>query len=163
LRFLLVYSPRWLFLYPGLLLMIVGALVAGWLVLGPRVVDGITLDVHTLLYAAMAIVIGYQTVNFAVFTKVFAITEGLLPEDPRLNKLFRYVTLETGLIAGGLLFFGGLALSLYALSSWGAHSFGPLDPSHTLRLVIPAVALITLGLQTILSSFFLSILGLKRH
>ena len=163
LRFLLVYSPRWLFLYPGLLLMIVGALVAGWLVLGPRVVDGITFDVHTLLYAAMAIVIGYQTVNFAVFTKVFAITEGLLPEDPRLNKLFRYVTLETGLIAGGLLFFGGLALSLYALSSWGAHSFGPLDPSHTLRLVIPAVALITLGLQTILSSFFLSILGLKRH
>jgi len=163
LRFLLVYSPRWLFLYPGLLLMLVGALVAGWLVLGPRVVDGITLDVHTLLYAAMAIVIGYQTVNFAVFTKVFAITEGLLPEDPRLNKLFRYVTLETGLIAGGLLFFGGLALSLYALSSWGAHSFGPLDPSHTLRLVIPAVALITLGLQTILSSFFLSILGLKRH
>jgi len=163
LRFLLVYSPRWLFLYPGLLLMIVGALVAGWLVLGPRVVDGITFDVHTLLYAAMAIVIGYQTVNFAVFTKVFAITEGLLPEDPRLSKLFRYVTLETGLIAGGLLFFGGLALSLYALSSWGAHSFGPLDPSHTLRLVIPAVALITLGLQTILSSFFLSILGLKRH
>jgi len=163
LRFLLVYSPRWLFLYPGLLLMLVGALVAGWLVLGPRVVDGITLDVHTLLYAAMAIVIGYQTVNFAVFTKVFAITEGLLPEDPRLNKLFRYVTLETGLIAGGLLFFGGLALSLYALNSWGAHSFGPLDPSHTLRLVIPAVALITLGLQTILSSFFLSILGLKRH
>ncbi|HEY0762554.1 MAG TPA: glycosyltransferase family 2 protein [Pyrinomonadaceae bacterium] len=163
LRFLLVYSPRWLFLYPGLLLMLVGALVAGWLVLGPRVVDGITLDVHTLLYAAMAIVIGYQTVNFAIFTKVFAITEGLLPEDPRLNKLFRYVTLETGLIAGGLLFFGGLALSLYALSSWGAHSFGPLDPSHTLRLVIPAVALITLGLQTILSSFFLSILGLKRH
>ena len=163
LRFLLVYSPRWLFLYPGLLLMIVGALVAGWLVLGPRVVDGITFDVHTLLYAAMAIVIGYQTVNFAVFTKVFAITEGLLPEDPRLNKLFRYVTLETGLIAGGLLFFGGLALSLYALSSWGAHSFGPLEPSHTLRLVIPAVALITLGLQTILSSFFLSILGLKRH
>lgn len=163
LRFLLVYSPRWLFLYPGLLLMLVGALVAGWLVLGPRVVDGITLDVHTLLYAAMAIVIGYQTVNFAIFTKVFAITEGLLPEDPRLNKLFRYVTLETGLIAGGLLFFGGLALSLYALSSWGAHSFGPLDPSRTLRLVIPAVALITLGLQTILSSFFLSILGLKRH
>jgi glycosyltransferase involved in cell wall biosynthesis len=163
LRFLMMYSPRWLFLYPGLLLMLVGALVAGWLVLGPRVVDGITLDVHTLLYAAMAIVIGYQTVNFAIFTKVFAITEGLLPEDPRLNKLFRYVTLETGLIAGGLLFFGGLALSLYALSSWGAHSFGPLDPSRTLRLVIPAVALITLGLQTILSSFFLSILGLKRH
>jgi hypothetical protein len=141
----------------------VGTLVAGALLFGPRVVDGITLDVHTFLYATMAIIVGYQTVNFAIFTKVFAITEGLLPEDPRLNKLFRYVTLETGLVAGGLLFFGGLALSLYALSSWGAQSFGPLDPSRTLRLVIPAATLITLGLQTILSSFFLSILGLKRN
>src|SRR6185503_19182704 len=88
LRFLLLYSPRWLFLYPGLLLMLVGAVVSGWLLVGPRVVDGITLDVHTFLYAAMAIVIGYQTVIFAIFTKVFAITEGLLPEDPRLKSLF---------------------------------------------------------------------------
>jgi glycosyltransferase involved in cell wall biosynthesis len=163
LRFLLLYSPRWLFLYPGLLLMLVGTLVSGWLLLGPRVVEGITLDVHTLLYAAIAIVIGYQTVNFAVFTKVFAITEGLLPEDPRLTTLFRHVTLETGLIAGVLLFLGGLGLSLYAFSSWEAQAFGPLAPSRTLRLVIPAATLIMLGLQTILSSFFLSILGLKRH
>jgi glycosyltransferase involved in cell wall biosynthesis len=163
LRFLLLYSPRWLFLYPGLLLMLVGALAGGWLLVGPRVVDGVTLDVHTLLYAAMAIVVGYQTVIFAVFTKVFAITEGLLPEDPRLTLLFRHVKLETGLIAGSLLFTGGMAMSVYALSSWSATSFGPLSPSVTLRLVIPAAILITLGLQTILSSFFLSILGLKRH
>jgi glycosyltransferase involved in cell wall biosynthesis len=163
LRFLLLYSPRWLFLYPGLLLMVLGALAGGWLLLGPRVVDGITFDVHTLLYAALAIIVGYQTVNFAVFTKVFGITEGLLPEDPRLTRLFRHVTLETGLIAGGLLFAGGFGLSVYALSSWEAQSFGPLDPSRTLRLVIPAATLIMLGLQTILSSFFLSILGLKRH
>jgi glycosyltransferase involved in cell wall biosynthesis len=163
LRFLLLYSPRWLFLYPGLLLMLVGTLVSGWLLLGPRVVDGITLDVHTLLYAALAIILGYQTVNFAVFTKVFAITEGLLPEDRRLTWLFRRITLETGLVAGGLLFVGGLGLSIYAVGSWEALSFGPLDPSRTLRLVIPAATLIVLGLQTILSSFFLSILGLKRH
>jgi glycosyltransferase involved in cell wall biosynthesis len=163
LRFLLLYSPRWLFLYPGLLLMLLGALAGGWLLVGPRVVDGITFDVHTLLYAALAIIIGYQTVTFAVFTKVFGITEGLLPEDPRLTVLFRHVTLETGLIAGGLLFVGGLGLSIYALTSWGEQAFGPLDPSRTLRLVIPAAALIVLGLQTILSSFFLSILGLQRH
>jgi glycosyltransferase involved in cell wall biosynthesis len=163
LRFLLLYSPRWLFLYPGLFLMLVGAVVSGWLLLGPRVVDGITFDVHTLLYAAMAIIIGYQTVNFAVFTKVFAITEGLLPEDPRLTIMFRHITLETGIIAGTLLLAAGLGLSVYALSFWSATSFGPLDPSRTLRLVIPAATLITLGLQTVLSSFFLSILGLKRH
>ena len=163
LRFLLLYSPRWLFLYPGLFLMLVGAVVGGWLLLGPRVVDGITLDVHTFLYAAMAIIIGYQTVIFAIFTKVFAITSGLLPEDRRLTFLFGHITLETGIIAGTLLFVAGIALSIYALSFWSATSFGPLDPSRTLRLVIPAATLTTIGLQTILSSFFLSILGLKRH
>jgi len=163
LRFLLLYSPRWLFLYPGLLLMLIGAVVSGWLLVGPRVVDGITLDVHTFLYAAMAIVIGYQTVIFAIFTKVFAITEGLLPEDPRLKTLFRYIKLETGILAGALLFVAGIGLSIYALDLWSSTSFGPLDPSRTLRLVIPAVTLIALGLQTVLSSFFLSILGLERH
>jgi glycosyltransferase involved in cell wall biosynthesis len=163
LRFLLLYSPRWLFLYPGLFLMVVGALVSGWLLVGPRVVDGITFDVHTLLYAAMAIIIGYQTVIFAIFTKVFAITEGLLPEDARLAMMFRHIKLEIGIIAGTLLLVAGIGLSVYALSFWSATSFGPLDPSRTLRLVIPAATLITIGLQTVLSSFFLSILGLKRH
>ena len=163
LRFLLLYSPRWLFLYPGLLLMLIGAVVSGWLLVGPRVVDGITFDIHTFLYAAMAIIIGYQTVIFAIFTKVFAITEGLLPEDPRLKMLFRHIELETGLLAGALLLVAGIGLSVYALSYWSATSFGPLDPSRTLRLVIPAVTLIALGLQTVLSSFFLSILGLERH
>ena len=163
LRFLLLYSPRWLFLYPGLLLMLIGTMVSGWLLVGPRVVDGITLDVHTFLYAAIAIVIGYQTVIFAIFTKVFAITEGLVPEDPRLKTLFRYIRLETGILAGALLLATGIGLSIYALSFWSATSFGPLDPSRTLRLVIPAVTAIALGLQTVLSSFFLSILGLERH
>jgi glycosyltransferase involved in cell wall biosynthesis len=163
LRFLLLYSPRWLFLYPGLLLMLIGSVVSGWLLVGPRVVDGITLDVHTFLYAAIAIVIGYQTVIFAIFTKVFAITERLLPEDPRLKTLFRYIKLETGIVAGALLLAAGIGLSVYALSFWSSTSFGPLDPSRTLRLVIPAVTLIALGLQTVLSSFFLSILGLERH
>ncbi|HEV8429633.1 MAG TPA: glycosyltransferase family 2 protein [Pyrinomonadaceae bacterium] len=163
LRFLLLYSPRWLFLYPGLLLMLLGAVVSGWLLLGPRVVDGVTLDIHTFLYGVMAIIIGYQTVIFAVFTKVFAITEGLLPEDPRLTTMFRYIQLETGIVAGSLMLLGGIGLSVYALTFWGATSFGPLDPSRTLRLVIPAVTMIALGLQTVLSSFFLSILGMKRH
>ena len=163
LRFLLLYSPRWLFLYPGFLLMLIGAAVSGWLLVGPRVVDGITFDIHTFLYAAMAIIIGYQTVIFAIFTKVFANTEGLLPEDQRLNTLFRHIKLETGILAGALLLVAGIGLSVYALSFWSATSFGPLDPSRTLRLVIPAVTLIALGLQTVLSSFFLSILGLERH
>jgi len=163
LRFMLLYSPRWLFLYPGLLLMIVGAAAATRLLWGPLHVWGVTFDVHTLLYAAMATVIGFQTVVFAFLTKIFATTQGLLPEDRRLNKLFDYVKLETGLAVGALLLLGGLGFSIYALSSWRRHFFGPLDPSQTLRLVIPAVTLIMLGLQTVFSSFFFSILGLKRQ
>jgi glycosyltransferase involved in cell wall biosynthesis len=163
LRFLLLYSPRWLFLYPGALLMLLGLIVGIWLLLAPRVIGSITLDVQTMLYAGIAIVIGFQAVVFAVFTKIFAISEGLLPEDPRLNKAFNYINLEVGLIVGGALLFFGLAGSLYAFGSWGSRSFGPLDPSETLRTVIPAITSLTLGSQIVLSSFFLSILGLRRR
>jgi len=163
LRFMLLYSPRWLFLYPGLLFMVLGAIVSGWLLSGPGHLGGITFDVHTLLYSAMAIVIGFQTVVFAVFTKVFATTQGLLPEDPRLKRLFRYITLETGLAVGSLLLVLGMGMSIYAVTSWRARLYGALNPSEILRLVIPAVTLIMLGLQTVLASFFLSILGLKHR
>lgn len=161
LRFLLLYSPRWLFLYPGLALMLVGILVGLWLLPGPRTVGDVTFDVHTLLYASAAVIIGFQACTFAAFTKVFAISERLLPEDPRLSAVFRFVTLETGLIAGCLCIVIGLAASLYAVGTWGVHSFGTLNPTITLRTVIPAATLLMLGLQTILASFFLSVLGLK--
>jgi len=126
LRFLLLYSPRWLFLYPGMLLMLSGLAIGLWLLPGPRIIGQVTLDVHTLLFAAMALDIGFQAVAFAVLAKVFAISEGLLPEDPRLNKLFRWITLETGLVSGGGLLLVGFALTASALGVWGARSFGPL-------------------------------------
>jgi glycosyltransferase involved in cell wall biosynthesis len=163
LRFLLLYSPRWLFLYPGGLLMLSGLMVLLWLVPGPKVIGGITFDVHTLLYGAVAIIIGFQSILFAVFTKIFAISEGLLPEDPRLNRAFSYVTLEVGLIFGFLLIIAGLGGSVYAYWHWDRLSFGNLDPAQTMRVVIPAVTCLTVGCQTLFSSFFLSILGLKRR
>jgi glycosyltransferase involved in cell wall biosynthesis len=163
LRFLLLYSPRWLFLYPGAVSMIAGALIGARLLLGPQVIEGISFDVHTLLYSAAAIMVGYQSIIFAFFTKLFAISEGLLPEDPRLTKMFKYITLESGLIAGVVMIVGGLAASIYAVSLWKARFFGPLDPFHTLRIVIPASTLIVIGSQTVLSSFFLSVLGLRRR
>jgi hypothetical protein len=116
-----------------------------------------------MLYASMAILVGFQAIAFAVFTKIFAISEGLLPEDPRLNKLFKYVTLEVGLIVGSLLMLIGIAGSVYALDIWGERSFGPLNPSQALRTVIPAVTCLTLGCQIIFFSFFLSVLGLRRR
>ncbi|MEO5717224.1 MAG: glycosyltransferase family 2 protein [Chthoniobacterales bacterium] len=163
LRFLMLFSPRWLFLYPGICFFIFGLLVMTWLIMGPRVIANVTFDVHTLLYAALAASIGFQSIIFALFTKVFAISEKLLPEDPRLNKLFQYVTLESGLVCGILMVGGGLAASIYAVLFWRARSFGPLNPSDTLRMIIPAILLIQLGVQTILSSFFLSVLGLRRR
>jgi glycosyltransferase involved in cell wall biosynthesis len=163
LRFLLVYSPRWLFLYPGAFLMLAGLVVGGWLIPGPRRIGGVGFDVHTLLFAAGAIIIGFQSVVFAFFTKIFAISEGLLPEDPRLTKAFKYITLETGLAAGSLLVVAGLAGSLYAFLHWSLGSFGVLDVTQTLRIVIPSLTALMLGSEVILSSFFLSVLGMSRR
>jgi len=163
LRFLLLYSPRWLFLFPGALLIVVGAITGVWLLAGARKVGDITFDIHTLIYAAMAVLLGFQAIAFATFTKVFAISEGLLPEDPRLNRFFRFITLEVGLVVGGVLMAIGLGATLYAVGVWEGRHFGPLDPSRVMRVVIPAAFLLTLGFQVILSSFFLSILGLRRR
>jgi glycosyltransferase involved in cell wall biosynthesis len=163
LRFLLLYSPRWLFLYPGGLLMLAGLMVMLWLVPGPKVIAGVRFDVHTLLYGAAAIIIGFQSILFAVFTKIFAISEGLLPEDPRLNRSFQYVTLEVGLVIALVLISAGLSGSVYAYWYWDRLSYGNLDPSQTMRVVIPAVTCLTVGCQSLFSSFFLSILGLRRR
>jgi glycosyltransferase involved in cell wall biosynthesis len=163
LRFLMLFSPRWLFLYPGALLMLAGILAGAWILPGPRRVGSVVLDVHTLTYAAAAVLIGFQSIAFAVFTKVFAITEGLLPEDPRVNRIFSVVTLEVGLVVGVGFLLAGLVASIWALSSWGAHSFGTLDPSQMLRVIIPGALALALGCQIILTSFFLSVLGLGRQ
>ncbi|MGA1367082.1 MAG: glycosyltransferase family 2 protein [Blastocatellia bacterium] len=163
LRFLLMYSPRWLFLYPGLLLMGVGLGLGGWLLPAPRRVGGVELDVHTLLYTAMAVVIGFQAVLFAVFTKVFVIREGLMPPDRRLDRLFDVVTLEVGLTVGLLLLLGGAGGTLYSIGLWDQQNFGPLNPREVMRGAIPSGMALILGSQILLSSFFLSILGLKRQ
>lgn len=163
LRFLLLFSPRWLFLYPGLALMAIG-LAAGVAILpGPVQIGGFHFDVNTLLYAAAAVFIGFQSVVFSVFTKIYGVNEGLLPPNPQLDRLFGRIQLETGLAVGIALVVFGLGASVFAVAGWGAASFGELDPQQTLRLIVPAVLSLTLGFQAILSSFFLSVLGLGRR
>jgi len=163
LRFLLLYSPRWLFLYPGIGLVALGMVVSALLLPGPRSIGKVVFDVHTLLFAAMAILIGFQSVVFAMLTKIFAISEGLLPEDPRLTRMFRYLTLEVGLIVGALLIFAGAGAWVLGLEAWRIQEFGPLDSEKTLRIVIPGIVFFTLGFQVVLSSFFLSVLGMSRR
>ncbi len=157
-RFYLMLSPRWLFLQPGILLILLGVL--GYAFAMPRIW---IFDVHTLLFASLAVICGYQSVLFAVITKIFTIEEGLLPRDPRLDRFHPVVTLEAGVTAGALTMTGGVALLVVSLLQWRAVHFGGLDYEKTMRWVIPGVTLTALGFQTILSSFFLSILGLRRR
>jgi glycosyltransferase involved in cell wall biosynthesis len=155
LRFLLLYSPRWLFFYPGLLLMLAGFVSTLILLTGPRV--------HSLLYSAIAIIIGFQIVSFGVFTKAFAISEGLLPEDRRFKTIAKYANLEAGLIFGCVLLLLGVGGSIYSFRIWEATLFGALNPAMSMRVVIPSVTSLALGVQVIFSSFFLSVLKLKRQ
>ena len=162
LRFMLLYSPRWLFLVPGLLLSAFGAALAAVLAVQNLSIGGVVLNVGTLMMACMAVVVGFQLTAFAFYTKIFATAEGLLPEDPNLNRLFHFFTLEKGIAAGLLVLAAGLALLLRAVWFWKEASFGPLPSmEENLRRLIPAAALILLGVQSIFSSFFLSVLGLK--
>ena len=163
LRFFLLYSPRWLFLYPGMVLMLLGGVTGAWLWSSPRTLGHVTLDVHTMLYAAAFVLLGFQAIAFAVFTKLFAISEGLLPPDPMLDRLLHFVTLEVGLVVGTLLTLVGLATSVRAVAMWGAQHFGALDYSRTMRIVIPAVLFLILGVQIVFASFFISVLGLRRR
>ena len=160
LRFMLLFSPRWLFLQPGLALFFGGLLVSALLVRGPLRIGAITFDVHTLIFAAMAVLIGFQAATFAVFTKIFAINSGLLPADPRLERPLRWLNLERGLALGAVLALSGLVLSFNAVGVWSGHAFGNLAPGELLRLVIPGSVFLTLGCQIILMSFLLSILDL---
>ena len=162
LRFMLLFSPNWLFFYPGLLLMLIGLGVGGWLLPEARKLGQATLDLNTLAYSALAVLLGFQSVLFALFTRTFASSQGLGQESNLLIRLYRYVKLETGLIFGGLLVFLGLGSSILVTLSWKEIGFGELNPSEVLRQVIPSILAIALGFQIIFGSFFLSVLGLKR-
>ncbi|HXB05163.1 MAG TPA: glycosyltransferase [Candidatus Angelobacter sp.] len=162
LRFMLLFSPRWLFLYPGLVLFALGILLSLVLLPGAVYVGSLRLDIHTLLVAGFLALLGYQMVLFALFTKIFAIRAGFHPPYPPLDSVSRYVTLEVGLAAGALMVLIGVVALIVAVASWSAVGFGSLDPSLTMREVIPAVVLLALGSQTVFASFFISILSIDR-
>jgi len=162
LRLFLLFTPRWLFLVPGLALLALGG--AGYLVALPGVTIGrATFDVHTLLFASLALLAGQQAIAFALFAKTFAIGEGLLPLDRRTARFFEVATLERGLLLGAaMMLIGVVMLSLIAVEWWRS-AFGPLDYPRTMRVAIPGATLTALGLQTVLGSFFGSMLGLRRR
>jgi glycosyltransferase involved in cell wall biosynthesis len=164
LRLLLLYSPSWLFLYPGLFLFAIGIAGMAWLIPDERSIGGVGFDVSTLLYFALAVIVGLQSLYFFLTARWFGITEGLLPEDPLIRRIVeRPRRLEWALLVGLLLIAGGLGLSFYALGRWNEAGFGPLDYPDTLRIVIPGATLIACGMQTAFSALFLGVLGLRRR
>lgn len=161
LRFMLLYSPRWLFLYPGLFLIFTGSLIGAWLLPENRIVFGAVFGIHTLLFCAAAILIGFQAVLFTILAKVFLVNSGLLPRNKRFDQIFRFLNLEKGIFFGTLLLLAGFAGAGFSVFEWKRMYLGPLDPAATMRGVIPSVLLLILGFQTILFSFFFSVLGIS--
>jgi hypothetical protein len=157
-----MYSPRRLFLIPGMLL--IGLGLVGYLVALPGMtIKGMTFDAHTLMFASLAALLGYEAILFAVFTKTFAISEGLLPEDKKMTRFFEFATLERGLGVASACLLVGIILLLSAVNQWRLAGYGRLDYARTMRWVIPGVMLTALGFQTVLSSFFVSILRMRRR
>jgi len=161
LRFMLIYSPKWLFLVPGSLLFLAGFVGMAVTFRGPLTLGSVTFDLGTMVMASMACVLGYQLVAQAFYAKVFAVGEGLLPNDAHFAGLFRHWNLEKGCILGALMSLGGFAILCSAVWTWKSAHFGPLPIEENLRRLIPGATLTLLGLQTIFSSFHLSVLGLK--
>ena len=162
LRFFLMYSPRWLFLLPGSALAFLGAAGYALALPGTRL-GGAQLDVNALLYSSLFIILGYQSILFAILTKTFAVAQGLLPMTARVRRFFDVFNLERGLLAGLVISVLGLALLALVFVRWWSAGFGPMDYPSTLRLSIPGMLFASLGVQTVLFSFFASILGLQRR
>lgn len=160
LRFMCLYSPKWLFFYPGAVLTLVGIVGLIALLPGPKSLGGVTFDVNSLLYAAAAVLLGFQAMSFSILAKGFAVAQGLLPAGPLVQRTVGLVRTEFGLVAGLGLFLAGITGSVAALAGWGNESFGVLDPTRSLRTVIPAVLGLVLGGQTLLASFLLDVMRL---
>ena len=163
LRFLLIYSPRWLFLYPGITLMLLGLILMLLIIPGPMgLFKQIYFDTNTLLYAGAFIIVGYQALSFGIFTRAYAVESGFLPKKDSLSRAFELVSLESGLILGLIIFLVGLIGTFFSLYIWEESHFGQLAYSKILRIVIPSVVAIIVGLQTVFSSFFLGVLTVNK-
>ncbi len=164
LRFLLMYSPRWLFLYSGLGMMAAGLAIALLVLPGPtEIADGVFLDIHTLLVGCMAILVGLQSVTFGLLAAQYGNAQGLIPASPRISPLLRWLTLERMLLVAGTAFLLGLTGFGATLYLWSAAHFGPLQYRATMRLLIVSLTLIVGGIQLGLSGFLASVMQIRHR
>jgi glycosyltransferase involved in cell wall biosynthesis len=162
LRFFMVYSPKFLFQIPGIALLMVG-LVAYLLAMSGARIFGLALDAHTMLFGTLSILMGYQLIQFAIFSKTFSIEQGLMPVDHELTRHSKIFTLERSLILGSFVFLSGATLLGCAVNQWRLASFGALDYASTMRVVIPGITLAAIGFQTVAASLFMGVLKLARR
>ncbi len=165
LRFMLLYSPRWLYLYPGIAMIVVGLVIAALLLPGPiQIADGVGLDVHTLIVGAMSLLAGVQSITFGLIARAYAMHNDIIPRSSRYEKWLSGLTLERMLVLGGVLIVLGIIAVLWAAKRWTSVNFGALDYRDVMRLMIVAVTFIVGGIQLGFAAFMLGVMQIKhRH
>jgi hypothetical protein len=161
LRFLLMMAPRWLMLYPGIALIVTGTAAQLAILRAPIVIDGVGFDIHTMLYAAGATVLGVQLVLFSVLARAIGVLKNHLPMSGQLERFLRVFTLERGIVVGVLLGLAGLGLAGYSVGSWASERLGALDPRSVMRVTIPSVTLMLAGAEIFFASFLLGFADLR--
>ncbi|MFO1391448.1 MAG: glycosyltransferase family 2 protein [Agitococcus sp.] len=164
LRFLLLFSPRWLFLYPGVLLFILSTIMLIALTHGQVSMGDLVFDIHTMLYAGAGAVIGSQMCLFALITQVYGVSFGVFPKtSPWLNRFLTWFSLEKGLVIAGFMMCTGISLALLSVFSWQQTGFKSLEPTQIMRLAIPASSAMIMAMEVLMASFFLSLLNFIIH
>jgi hypothetical protein len=156
-----MFSPKWLFLYPGLFIIIISLLFGSLLFINPVKVRGIVFDINTLIVASFTLLVGVQFVFFHAFVRIYSITSGLIPSDKNFENLFRYFTLERGLLIGVIISLIGSIVMLSNFISWSSAGFSDLEPSYFVRRILSGILPFVLGIQIIIFSFIFSIIGIK--
>lgn len=161
LKFLLLHSPNWLFLYPGMFFGILGLVITVTLMFGPVQIGNVTFDIHTMLYGAAMIMIGMNMIFFSLFTRIYAIRTNFIPTKEEVSTKLAKLTTEKGAVAGLLLTLAGIVMTIAAFVIWKGTSFGNLNPQEMMRMTIPALTLMVVGIEMIFASFFIGILNIK--
>ena len=157
-----MYSPRWLFLYPGAIALIVGLLLASILARGLVTVGGVSFDIHSLLVGSFTILVGVQAVSFAIVARRFAGRNGFIPRSERFDAILEWLTLERVAFPGALVALAGLVTVIWCVLNWALVGFGPLDYEFQLRALVLGLTAIAVGLQVVLLAFLSSIMDIPR-
>ena len=158
---MLMHSPNWLFMYPGLILFFIGLILTVVLSFGNIHIGSVGLGVHTLMYSAVTMMVGVNLVMFSLFTRSYASVTGFIPTEGKLDKWLEETSTEKGVVVGLLLFLAGVVITIVAFCIWGNSGFGGLSPESMMRITIPAMLLIVIGIEVIFGSFFIGILHIK--